>query len=320
MNRIDRLTAILIQLQTKRWITSTEIAARYEISQRTVYRDIRALEEAGVPIGSEAGKGYFLVDGYRLPPVMFTREEAGALLIAEKLVNKLTDRSVKKNFDSAIDKIKAVLPLNDKDVIDNLNSRVEVFHQLAAEDTNYPNTFLTSIQRALADNKYLIIDYHAIHSQEKTCGRIIDPLGLVFYGNSWHLIGYCTLRKDMRDFRLDRIMHLEVSDEYGREKKPGELKKYFERFWQITDLYEVRIWFEKTLAHSIQASKYYFGYIDEYDEKGGVVMSFAVTEYSYIANWLLSFGSEIQIMYPADLREYMVGIVSKLKNIYVPGN
>jgi len=105
MNRIDRLTAILIQLQTKRWITSTEIAARYEISQRTVYRDIRALEEAGVPIGSEAGKGYFLVDGYRLPPVMFTREEAGALLIAEKLVNKLTDRSVKKNFDSAIDKM-----------------------------------------------------------------------------------------------------------------------------------------------------------------------------------------------------------------------
>lgn len=317
MNRIDRLTAILIQLQTKRWITSLEIADRYEISQRTVYRDIRALEEAGIPIGAEAGKGYYLVEGFRLPPIMFTREEAGAMLIAEKLINKLTDPSVKTNFGLAIDKIKAVLPIQEKDVIDSLNSRVEVFYQRASTDSEYPNTYLTSIQRALTDNRCLSIDYHAYYSQEKTCGRVVDPLGLVFYGNAWHLIGYCKLRKDMRDFRLDRITDLKILDEYAREKKPGELKQYFQEFWKTTDLYEVKVWFDKEVANSLVSSKYHFGYIDEYEDNRGIVMSFAVTEYSYIARWLLSFGDKIRIVHPDDLKEEMIQIVSELKDIYL---
>src|ERR687897_2699091 len=100
MNRIDRLTAILIQLQTKRVVKAEEIADRFEISLRTVYRDVRALMEAGVPIGSEAGKGYFIVDGYHLPPVMFTTDEASALMLAGKLVEKMTDNSVRTEFVS----------------------------------------------------------------------------------------------------------------------------------------------------------------------------------------------------------------------------
>lgn len=317
MNRIDRLTAILIQLQTKRWITSLEIADRYEISQRTVYRDIRALEEAGIPIGAEAGKGYYLVEGYRLPPVMFTREEAGALLIAGKLVNKLTDDSVKTNFEFAIDKIKAVLPLHEKDVIDSLNSRVEVFYHQPAGDGTYPNKYLISIQKALTDNRCISVDYHAFHSQEKTCGRVIDPLGLVFYGNTWHLIGYCKLRKDMRDFRLDRIIDLEILDECAREKKPAELKEYFTKYWETTDLYEVKIWFAQTLANSLTSMKYYFGFIDEYEEANGIVMSFAVTDYSYIAHWLLSFGDKIRIVKPDELKDKIIQTVSELKEVYL---
>ncbi|HZB12127.1 MAG TPA: HTH domain-containing protein, partial [Chryseolinea sp.] len=106
MNRIDRLTAILIQMQTKRVVKAEEIADRFEISLRTVYRDVKALMEAGVPIGSEAGKGYFIVDGYHLPPVMFTQEEGSAMLFAGKLVEKMTDKSIRKEFESALLKIK----------------------------------------------------------------------------------------------------------------------------------------------------------------------------------------------------------------------
>ena len=98
MNRIDRVSAILIHLQTKKFVTAEEIANRFEISKRTIYRDLKALEEAGVPLGAEPGKGYYLVDGYHLPPVMFTHEEASAMLTAEKMVEKLTDRSVSENF------------------------------------------------------------------------------------------------------------------------------------------------------------------------------------------------------------------------------
>lgn len=89
MNRIDRLSAILIQLQSKKIVRAQEIADRFEISLRTVYRDIRALEEAGVPIGAEAGIGYFLMEGYNLPPVRFSKEEAGSILMATKLAEKI---------------------------------------------------------------------------------------------------------------------------------------------------------------------------------------------------------------------------------------
>src|ERR1041385_3428536 len=122
MNRIDRLTAILIHLQTKRVVKAEEISDRFEISLRTVYRDVKALMEAGVPIGSEAGKGYFIVDGYHLPPVMFNQEEASSLLLAGKLVEKMTDQSILKAIESALHKIKSVLHEKEKDHLENLQS------------------------------------------------------------------------------------------------------------------------------------------------------------------------------------------------------
>ena len=118
MNRIDRLVATLIHLQSKRGGKAEEIAKRFEISLRTVYRDIRALEEAGVPIGAEAGLGYFIIDGYQLPPVMFTREEAAALLTGEKLLEKLTDKSLATNYSTAMKKVRAVMKTTDKEFLE----------------------------------------------------------------------------------------------------------------------------------------------------------------------------------------------------------
>ncbi len=317
MNRIDRLTAILIQLQTKRWITAAEIADRYEISQRTVYRDIRALEEAGVPIGSEAGKGYFIVDGYHLPPVMFTREEAGALQIAGKLVDKLTDSSVRKWFLSATDKIKSILPEAEKNTLEELNDQVEVFHARQSASNEYPDNFLSAIQKALGEGRCLKIDYHARYSQEKTSGRTIDPLGLVFYSNAWHLIGFCKMRGEMRDFRADRIIRLEITPEYASEKRSGELKKYFQDLWLSSDLFEIKVWFDQSLISTLKSTKYYFGYIDEFPENNGVVMSFAANEYSYFAHWLLSFAGKCKVLQPVELEMEMLKQVRSLAGIYL---
>src|SRR6195952_2114515 len=105
MNRINRVSAILIQLQSRRVVKASDIAARFNISLRTVYRDVKTLEEAGVPIIGEAGVGYSIMDGYRLPPVMFTKEEATAFLTAEKFVEQLTDNETSAYYQSAMYKV-----------------------------------------------------------------------------------------------------------------------------------------------------------------------------------------------------------------------
>src|SRR5215831_5717379 len=127
MNRIDRVTAVLIQLQSKKVVKAQDIAERFNISLRTVYRDINTLQEAGVPLIGEAGVGYSIMDGYRLPPVMFTREEATAFLTAEKLMEKLTDPSSDENYKSAMYKIRSVLRLAEKDFLENIDGHIEVF-------------------------------------------------------------------------------------------------------------------------------------------------------------------------------------------------
>src|SRR5882757_8548649 len=165
MNRIDRLTAILIQLQSKKIVKAEEIANRFEISLRTVYRDVKALMEAGVPIGSEAGTGYFIVDGYHLPPVMFNQEEASAMMMAGKLVEKMTDESVRKAFESALLKIKSVLNDSEKDHLEILQSYVSVARMPSMESARFPNNFLTEIQKALVNKEVVEIEYQSTNEE-----------------------------------------------------------------------------------------------------------------------------------------------------------
>src|SRR6187551_1914868 len=148
MNALARLPATFIQLQSKKVVKAEEISERFEISLRTVYRDVKALMEAGVPIGSEAGKGYFIVDGYRLPPVMFNQEEASAMLTAGKLVEKMTDVSIRKAYESALLKIKSVLNDSEKDHLENLQSSIAVF-RAPDYQPDFPNQYMAEIQRAI---------------------------------------------------------------------------------------------------------------------------------------------------------------------------
>src|SRR4030095_5461383 len=129
MNRIDRVTAILIQLQSKKIVKAQDIAERFNISLRTVYRDIKTLEEAGVPVIGEAGVGYSIMDGYRLPPVMFTKEEATSFLMAEKILEKYSDSYNSNIYKSALYKIKSVLRTAEKDFLTGIDENIMVLNQ-----------------------------------------------------------------------------------------------------------------------------------------------------------------------------------------------
>ena len=220
--RLSRLTAILIQLQSKRLITSTELAKKFSVSTRTIYRDIRALEQAGVPILTAEGKGYSIIEGYSIPPVMFTESEANALITAEQLVLKNKDASFVKEYSEAIIKIKSVLKNNTKEKANLLSNRI-VFRQNAAE--NKTSDHLANLQLALTNYKVTKIEYYALDNDETT-QRLIEPFALYSTQENWLLIAWCRLRMDFRSFRLDRIRSLNLLDDCFEPQKIS-LQEYF---------------------------------------------------------------------------------------------
>jgi predicted DNA-binding transcriptional regulator YafY len=314
VNRIDRLTAILIQLQTKRIVRAEEIADRFEISLRTVYRDVKALMEAGVPVGSEAGKGYFIVDGYHLPPVMFTQDEASSMLLAGKLVDKMADKSVRTAYESAMLKIKAVLNESEKDHLQNLESHIEVFLRSRYEtksQSEFPDHFMTEIQRAVGKRQVLKIDYTSTGDELTT--REVEPIGIFYYSTAWHLIGWCRLRNGYRDFRADRIRSLENKGEVFEGRNQISLKEYFQSMFQSnSELKRAVITFDKSAIRN----RPIYGSISQIDLGDRIRAEFLVDNFGYLGRWLLMFGTSIEIEEPEELKSHLASLVEELHEHY----
>ena len=316
MNRIDRLTAILIHLQSKRIVRAEEIANRFEISVRTVYRDVKALMEAGVPIGSEAGTGYFIVDGYHLPPVMFSQEEAGAMMMAGKLVEQMTDQSVRTAFDGALMKIKAVLNEAQKDHLESLQDHIEVLKprmSLPAQN----GYFLSDLQKAVVNKQVIQLSYSSNHQNELT-RREIEPIGLFYYSSAWHLIAWCRLRNGFRDFRCDRIKELKPTDVIFEPRSISTMQEYFNSLQQANvEMQSATVLFEKKEAMYVSNSKHYFGFISEEEVEGQLRMKFLTADMQLLARWLLSYGKGVEIESPDELKNIIQGLVEELQAHYL---
>lgn len=223
VKRLSRLTAILIQLQSKKLITAPMLADKFNVSIRTIYRDIKALEQSGVPVLTEEGKGYSLMEGYRIPPVMFTESEANALITAAHFVLKNKDESLIKEYTTAIDKIKSVLRNSTKANADLLSSRIAISQNY---DNDNSSNYLARLQLALTNFNLIKIAYEKPDAAEPTL-RFVEPFALLSTQGNWLLVAWCRLRNSFRLFRLDRIRRLEVQDEKFEPHKIT-LKEYFE--------------------------------------------------------------------------------------------
>lgn len=316
MNRLDRLTAILIQLQSKKIVRAEEIADRFEISLRTVYRDVKSLIEAGVPIGSQAGIGYFIVDGYHLPPVMFSQEEASAMMMASKLVERMTDQSVRKAFDSALYKIKSVLNESQKDHLESLQDHIEVLQphmKLPAQTGN----FLSDLQKAVAGKQVIQLHYFSNNQNELT-QRDVEPIGLFYYSAAWHLIAWCRLRNGFRDFRCDRIKEVKSSGTTFEPRSISTMQEYFNSLQQANaEMQPAMVLFDKKAAKYIQNSRHYFGFVSEEDADGQVRMKFLTADLSMMARWLLSYGRAVEIESPEELKRIVHELVEVLREHYL---
>lgn len=221
MNRIDRLLGILTLLQTKKYVTAEAIASKFQISVRTVYRDIKALGEQGVPVSFEQHKGYFVVQGYFLPPVSFTSEEANALLLMENLTKRFADKSIEMHYSSALNKVKSVLRGSQKDSLELLTNTIRL---QAPAAINPDFAYLATLQKAISGQETLEIDYK--NQAEEISTRLVEPIGLIFYAFNWHLIGWCYKREEYRDFRVSRMQQVKLTGQPFRKNDHIEVGEY----------------------------------------------------------------------------------------------
>ena len=299
MNRFDRIAAILVQLQARRVVRGAVLAERFGVSLRTIYRDLRTLELAGVPLCGEAGEGYSLAEGYRLPPVMFTREEATALLTAEKLAARLTDAPTARLSEAAMDKLRAVLRRPDRDYLEELSPRIQVLRPAPVADAPAVPDTHQLLLAAIATQRVVRLHYHAGYSDART-ERDAEPIGL-YLGQYWHVVAYCRLRREFRDFRLDRIEHLCVCDE-PFAPRPETLASYWATQAERRIQHTARVRFQPLAARYAKDSKRYYGWVQEETAPNGCVeMTFLLGYLPYLASWLLPQAGGVEVVSPPAL-------------------
>lgn len=298
MNRIDRLTGMILLLQGRRVITAEEIASHFEMSVRTVYRDIAALGEAGVPIVAEAGVGYSLARGYHMPPVMFTDEEAAALVIGAEVTGQVADESLKRSIGGALLKIRSVLPADRRDYVTRLERSVNVQFQR----TQPPGTDLMPMQDAIVRRRCLSLRYNAGRRGEVT-ERVVEPLGMVFYARQWHLIAWCRLRGGLRDFRLDRLESWKLLAETFLGHSDFSMADFMRRQTECASMTPATIIVARDALERFRGEAPSSPLREETLPDGRVRVEILAFSPDYIVGWLMSFGARAEVESPPGLKQ-----------------
>lgn len=287
------------------------MADRFNISLRTVYRDVKALDESGVPVIGEAGSGYSIMEGYRLPPVMFTQEEANAILLGGKLAERMTDGSVQKHFEAALFKIKAVLRTTDKENLDHLTENIYVLRDNRAMDES-SEQHLTALQRAIIEKRSIFIRYQS-NTKDEITERVIEPIGLWYYSMYWHLIGWCRLRNGYRDFRVGRIQRLQIKDEQFNHNAHPSLNDYIQNMVRNTmELQEVVIRVNKDAVRYVRNAKYFYGFVREEELPDAIRMYFLTSSLQGFGRWLLTMTNYATVESPTELQDIMKCLVEEI--------
>ena len=227
MRRADRLFRIVLELRNDKPITAHKLADRLEVSERTIYRDIQDLTLSGIPIVAEPGSGYRLMDGYRLPPLMFDQAELEALLLGIQMVGVWSDSELAQAAERAAAKIDAVLPERLRPELDRNDLLVPPFGP-DEEVANYLHQLRGTIRNQIK------VHFHYQRADGQLSDRIVRPLGLAYWGRTWTLISWCELRNGFRNFRLDRMNRLVENGQPFEQETGKTLKDYLATVEQET--------------------------------------------------------------------------------------
>lgn len=307
LNRLDRISALLVQLQSRPIVKASEMAERFAVSLRTIYRDMHTLSEAGVPICGNSGIGYSLVDGYRLPSLMFTKEEAIAFLTAEKIIEQLTDAQNSNYFRQGMDKIRAALRAVDKKYLHDMDDSIAVYKSRNAGES-LPN----SMQVILGSiNDKLIIEIDYTNADENKSKRALEAVGISYSHPRWYLSAWCHLRKEYRMFRFDRISNIKITGNAHTKAHPP-----LDSLLGCDDpqcLIEVVLHTSKELSKYFADRCYFMGLTEEKElDNGQVEQIYMAYSLEPIARWVLANADTTTVVKPVAVKDIIKQIIQKL--------
>jgi predicted DNA-binding transcriptional regulator YafY len=315
-NRTERLFALILLLQNKPNMSARNLADHFGVSRRTIFRDLRALTESGVPLTYAEGGGYEILDGYQLPPLMLSAREAATLLIGAGFAKLQPDRSLSQDADQVALKILSVLPREVRGYVEQLQEStvLDPFWQHAATGSeDEPQGRWYDLSEAVSRQRRVLMEY-ATAGRDEATRRTIDPLGLVYYTDHWNLIAFDHLRGGVRNFRLDRILKMHMLSERFEPPVNFDLNAYLVEKGTSLKNERVRIVFDERsylwAKRSMPARA-----VEERRDGGSVEVTFDFENMDYVARWLLRFGAGARVLAPEGLlnevRRLALGIVAQ---------
>lgn len=303
MNRTDRLLAIVLEIQARGKQRAEDLAATFETSKRTIYRDMLALGEAGVPLVSIPGQGYSLMEGYFLPPLSFSSEEATMLLLGSGVMAQSFDAQYRQAAQAASRKIEGVLPEKLRAEVQYLQNAIRFITAGSAEERPEGEK-LQQLRRAIIEHNTVRFVYHARHSsskQNESQTREADPYGLIYVNQTWNLSAYCYLRQAVRNFRLDRMEALEVLPRTFARPADNWIGQY--RRSEVGNI-TVRVLFAREVARWVREARSYY-MVGEEETPDGLLVTLRVRQEGDILQWLLSWGRYVRVLEPESLRRQL---------------
>jgi predicted DNA-binding transcriptional regulator YafY len=322
MNRTDRLLAIVLELQGKRSQRAEDLARTFETSKRTIYRDMLALGQAGVPLMAVPGRGYALMEGYFLPPLSFSADEAAMLLLGSEVMAQRFDAQYRGAAESAGRKIAAVLPERRADEVRALRESIFVGGAGAALRPEV-EVALRQLRRAILEHVRVRFRYHTRYpaaaaerggfARAEDGGgaeggaearapqtREADPYALAYLSGAWYLSAYCHLRRAIRHFRLERMESLEVlAQTFARPAVIPPVPRDLAEPGSFT----VRVRFDAAVARWVREAPSFYTTAQEECENGGLLVTLRVRRADEVVSWLLGWGQHVRVLEPDSVRQ-----------------
>jgi len=304
LNRTERLFAEVLLLQNRPNMTSRDLAEHFGVSRRTIFRDLRALSESGVPLTYAEDGGYEILEGYQLPPLMLSAQEVATLLVGTEFTKLQPDPSLRQQADEVALKIRSVLPQEVRDYIDRVQERTVLdpywLHAVPGPTDDDEGRWY-ELSRATAQQFSVAMEYY-VPSRDEVTERTVDPLGLVYYTDRWNLIAYDHLRSGIRNFRLDRMESMHVTMNRFEPPEGFDLEEHLDARGRNRAHQEIVIQFDRRTYD--RARRYIPAQVEQERELDGrVEVTFYFENLEYVARWLLRYGEEALVIAPQELKQ-----------------